>query len=103
MSAPDRQTHAQSTRDELAWRRQHAILHGQWEQAAHYATLLAASTPDHSAPVGPHCPYPYPIKARRANRCYYRPGRLRYDRTVPDPCFATEAAAQAAGYRRSGR
>ena len=30
---------------------------------------------------------------------YHKPGQRYYDVTVPEECFASEAAAQAAGYR----
>ena len=34
---------------------------------------------------------------------YHVPGGEFYDRTNPEKCFATEAAARAAGYRASKR
>ena len=92
-----------ATRDELEWRRQHAVLHGEWDAAARYAALVAAATPDHVAPVGRDCPYSHPLKTRHATGGYYLPGTLRYARTAPDRCFATAAAARAAGYRRLKR
>lgn len=36
-------------------------------------------------------------------RIYHVPGGAFYDRTIPEECFATEADARAAGYRRSQR
>lgn len=34
---------------------------------------------------------------------YHVPGGTSYNQTKPKECFATEAAAQAAGYRRAQR
>jgi hypothetical protein len=101
----DEPTDTQSMLDELAWQRQRAALHGEWDEAARYAALLEthALPPDPALPVGRDCPEGYPIKARRATRLYHVPGGAWYPRMTPDTCFATEAAAQQAGYRRSRR
>ncbi len=107
----DEPTEAQDALDELAWRRQRAILHGAWDEAARYAALLAGHAPvasgnvapEYAAPVGRDCPARYPLKAKRATKVYHRPGGSWYPRMTPDRCFATEAAAQAAGYRRAQR
>jgi hypothetical protein len=47
------------------------------------------------------CPTGYPIKGNQNSGIYHVPGQQFYDRTRPEDCFATEADAQAAGYRRS--
>jgi hypothetical protein len=47
------------------------------------------------------CPAWAPIKGNANSGIYHVPGGRYYSRTKPEECFATEAAAQAAGYRRS--
>lgn len=58
-------------------------------------------------PVGDGtCPDGYPIKGNDSSSgdfIYHMPGQQAYSRTKPEQCFATEAAAQAAGYRRAER
>lgn len=57
-------------------------------------------------PVGSSCPEGYPIKGNLSSsgeKIYHVPVGQFYDRTVPEACFATEADAQAAGFRRSLR
>jgi len=51
------------------------------------------------APVGDSCPANAPIKGNESSMIYHMPGQRYYDVTVPEECFASEAAAQAAGYR----
>lgn len=106
MTAPDPPPATRATLEELEWRRQRAVLHGAWDEAAHYATLLRAqapTAPDRVAPVGRACPAGYPIKAKRGKKRYYLPGARWSMRVTPDLCFATEAAAQVAGYRPARR
>lgn len=59
------------------------------------------------APIGGGCPSGYPIKGNlttyNGEAIYHVPGGAFYAKTQPETCFATEAAAQAAGYRRSQR
>lgn len=45
------------------------------------------------------CPAGFPIKGNASSMIYHRPGTGSYERTVPELCFATDAAAAAAGYR----
>jgi micrococcal nuclease len=52
-------------------------------------------------PIGFDCPEGYAIKGNANSMIYHPPGGQFYDRTRPEDCFATEADAQAAGYRRS--
>jgi cbb3-type cytochrome oxidase subunit 3 len=44
------------------------------------------------------CPPDYPIKGDQAAMLYYAPGERIYDETVPQLCFRTIAAAEAAGF-----
>ena len=47
------------------------------------------------------CPPEYPIKGNRQSRIYHRPGQVSYPSTVAEYCFASEEAAEAAGFRES--
>jgi ribosomal protein S6 len=44
------------------------------------------------------CPDDYPIKGKASSKLYHSPGSPSYKRTVPDFCFATTEAAEAAGF-----
>jgi hypothetical protein len=70
----DEPLETQSMLDELAWQRQRAALHGEWDEAARYAALLEAHAPppDPAPPAGRDCPVGYPIKAKRATMRYHR-------------------------------
>lgn len=50
---------------------------------------------------GYNCPSGYPIKGNADSGIYHVPGGRYYKATKPEECFATEAAAKAAGYRKS--
>ncbi len=70
--------------------------------------LKTASTPSKppaaSASVpgsGYDCPATHPIKGNADSGIYHVKGQRYYSRTQPEECFATEAAARAAGYRKS--
>lgn len=54
-----------------------------------------------TTPNGTSCPASAPIKGNQGSPewIYHRPGQGSYDITVPEECFATGAAAEAAGYR----
>jgi hypothetical protein len=59
-------------------------------------------------PQGADCPPSHPIKGNQGSRSttewiYHLPGGASYRVTVPEECFASEAEARAAGYRRSLR
>jgi hypothetical protein len=57
-------------------------------------------------PQGSDCPATHPIKGNDSSSgelIYHRPGQQAYDRTQPEECFATAAAAEAAGYRAAQR
>jgi micrococcal nuclease len=53
------------------------------------------------SPVGGECPASAPIKGNESSGIYHMPDGSYYDATEAEECFATEAAAQAAGYRAS--
>lgn len=55
------------------------------------------------APVEGGCPEGYPIKAKVSSGIFHRPGGLSYERTRPDRCYPTEAAAEADGFRAAKR
>jgi ribosomal protein S6 len=44
------------------------------------------------------CPNDYPIKGNATSKLYHSPGSPSYKRTVPEYCFATTEAAEAAGF-----
>jgi hypothetical protein len=46
-------------------------------------------------------PTTHPIKAKDSSGIFHQPGGRFYDRTKPDRCYPTAAAAEADGYRRS--
>ncbi len=48
-----------------------------------------------------NCPSWAPIKGNLSSHIYHLPGQRYYSRTKPEFCFATEAAARAAGFRKS--
>lgn len=50
---------------------------------------------DGSTPAG------HPIKVKESSGIFHVPGGRFYDRTKPDRCYPTAAAAEADGYRRS--
>ena len=54
------------------------------------------------APVSTYnCPSKAPIKGNESSMIYHPPSSPWYDITTPEQCFATEAGAQAAGFRRT--
>lgn len=55
-------------------------------------------------PVDNTCPASHPIKGNLSRNnvlIFHVPGSNNYDRTHPEACFATEAAAEAAGFRKA--
>jgi len=44
------------------------------------------------------CPEDYPVKGNATSKLYHSPGSPSYKRTVPEFCFASNEAAEAAGY-----
>jgi hypothetical protein len=66
------------------------------------ATENTVTTPGKVDPVDGACPASHPIKGNHSSSgdfIYHVPGSRNYDRTTPDACFATEADAEAAGFR----
>jgi hypothetical protein len=55
------------------------------------------------APVDGVCPVSHPIKGNADSGIFHVPGGMSYDRTVPERCYATEADAEADGFRRAKR
>ncbi len=47
------------------------------------------------------CPASAPIKGNASSKIYHKPGQSFYDRTNPEVCFATDADAIRAGYRKA--
>jgi hypothetical protein len=50
---------------------------------------------------GRDCPPGFPVKGNMPSRVFHSPGQQDYDRTTPEICFASEAAATDAGFRHS--
>jgi len=50
---------------------------------------------------GRDCPPGFPIKGNLPSRVFHGPGQQDYDRTTPEVCFASEAAARDAGFRHA--
>ncbi len=55
------------------------------------------------APVDGACPASHPIKGNADSGIFHVPGGLSYERTTPERCYATEADAEADGFRRAKR
>jgi hypothetical protein len=47
------------------------------------------------------CPAGFPIKANDSSHIFHVPGGRSYERTRPDRCYATAAAAERDGYRQA--
>ncbi len=50
---------------------------------------------------GRDCPPGFPVKGNLPSRVFHSPGQADYDRTTPEVCFASEAAARDAGFRHA--
>jgi hypothetical protein len=55
------------------------------------------------APEGDACPTSHPVKVKQSSGIYHVPGGFNYERTKPDRCYLSPAAAQNDGYRASKR
>lgn len=55
------------------------------------------------APVEGACPEGYPVKAKGTSRIFHVPGGMSYDRTRPERCYPSSAAAEADGFRAAKR
>ena len=77
------------------------------EVVATEPVVAPAPTPDAAAWVEPgadgECPDGYPIKAKLSSKIFHAPGQFNYDRTTPDRCYATAAAAESDGLRQAKR
>lgn len=65
-------------------------------------TPQAAVAGSHEGSANPHsgaCPDGFPIKGNASSHIYHVEGDASYGATIPEICFASEEAAQAAGYR----
>jgi hypothetical protein len=49
------------------------------------------------------CPAEFPIKGNSNSHIYHLPGGASYNATIPNICFASEDAAEAAGFRATKR
>jgi len=68
------------------------------------AATAAVPYPSRTSPAGSYtCPAWAPIKGNASSMIYHVPGGQFYEVTNPEECFRTEAAAVAAGYRKSKR
>jgi hypothetical protein len=54
-------------------------------------------------PEDGRCPDSHPVKVKEGSRLFHLPGMLAYERTKPDRCYVSEAAALADGYTRAKR
>ncbi|MFD1827583.1 hypothetical protein [Mumia zhuanghuii] len=65
-------------------------------------TIRRGQRPNRTDPISEwNCPSWAPIKGNASSMIYHLPDQAFYDRTKPEDCFRTEAAAKAAGYRKS--
>ena len=53
--------------------------------------------------AGGGCPDGHPVKAKLKSRIFHVPGGALYERTTPDRCYSSAAAAEADGLRASLR
>ena len=54
-------------------------------------------------PIDGECPASYPVKGNAGSMIFHVPGGMSYERTVPERCYATEADAEADGFRKAKR
>ncbi|HXH58531.1 hypothetical protein [Iamia sp.] len=77
------------------------------DSAGRAPVVTGAPMPDGDAtwvaPVEGACPDGYPVKAKEASRIFHVPGGLSYDRTRPERCYPSPAAAEADGFRAAKR
>lgn len=77
---------------------------GYWTESRTSATTGVVRYPSSTRPVSVwNCPAWAPIKGNASSMIYHMPWGAYYNRTIPEACFTTEAAAQRAGYRASKR
>jgi len=54
-------------------------------------------------PVDGVCPLTHPVKGNADSGIFHVPGGTSYERTVPERCYASEADAEADGFRKAKR
>jgi len=91
---PDWPAHADATGKSGAAGAADAATTNPAESDAAEPTWLPANE-DGSTPAG------HPVKVKESSGIFHVPGGRFYDRTKPDRCYPTAAAAEADGYRRS--
>jgi endonuclease YncB( thermonuclease family) len=93
------------SRDGYQWHRREAgyhradASHQDFACAGGTSTGATGGTGATAAPVDGECPASAPIKGNANSMIYHLPGQQYYDITEAEECFATAAAAEAAGYR----
>jgi hypothetical protein len=80
--------------ERLARRADEALAAVQAAAAAHGGAVPGDGTRD--------CPADFPIKGNMPSRRFHMPGQPSYERTIPEVCFQSAAAAEAAGFSESG-
>ena len=78
----------------LASRASDALASIQAAAAAHGGAVPGDGTHD--------CPTSYPIKGNMPSQRYHKPGQPSYNRTIPEVCFQSAEAAEAAGFTEAG-
>ena len=79
----------------------------QWPPLPQRAAEAAAAVSGATGPVwlpgndDGSTPASHPVKVKESSGIFHVPGGRFYDRTKPDRCYPTAAAAEADGYRRS--
>src|SRR5918993_736776 len=96
---PDRgtglfQEAADSAAGRLAGRASDALASIEAAASAHGGAVPGDGTHD--------CPTSYPIKGNMPSMRYHSPGQPSYNRTIPEVCFQSAEAAEAAGFLESG-
>jgi hypothetical protein len=84
---------AEQAAERLASRATDALASIQAAAAAHGGAVPGDGTSD--------CPSSYPIKGNIASMYYHNPGQPSYNRTIPEVCFQSAEAAEAAGFTES--
>ena len=85
---------AEQAAEQLASRAGDALASIQAAAAAHGGAVPGDGTQD--------CPSSYPIKGTIASMNYHNPGQPSYNRIIPEVCFQSAEAAEAAGFTEFG-
>ena len=96
---------AVAEREELEEDAAAALAKAEEAASAEAAEQPATEAADNDVPEGAvrggeagECPDDYPIKGNATSKLYHSPGSPSYKRTVPEFCFASTEAAEAAGF-----